>query len=158
MKPAMDDVTEMVSALMGVVSGIERAKRQGPANTLTFLYLIASREQTRPSELSQELGLHQSSATRQVQALEAAGYVRVAADPDDGRSCLVSITDPGREEMARLSEIGLGRFAAFVEDWDPEEVRTLGRLLRKLENSKAEVARREARPEGRQWQRKRDEL
>src|SRR5437868_5344007 len=97
-KPLMDDVSEMVGALMSVVSGIERAKRQGPANTLAFLYLIASREQVRPSELGQELGLHQSSATRQVQALETVGYVQVAADPEDGRSCLVSITETGRAE------------------------------------------------------------
>ena len=45
MKPSTDGVAEMASALMSVVSGIERAKRKGQASTLAALYVIASREQ-----------------------------------------------------------------------------------------------------------------
>ncbi len=142
---------------MAVVSGIERAKRQGQASTLATLYLIAAREQARPSDLSLELGVHQSSITRQVQALEAASQVRITADPSDGRSCIVSVTDLGREEIRRLTEVGLGRFALFVEGWQAEEVRTLARLLTKLETSKAEVRTREKQPAGRRWQKKKEE-
>lgn len=155
MEPTMDDVREMVSALMAVVAGIERAKRQGPASSLAALYVIAAREPVRPTDLSVELGLHQSSVTRQVQALEAAGHVRVDADPMDGRSCFVSLTDVGREETRRLTEIGLGRFAAFVESWDAEEVRTLARLLSKLEASKAEVGRQDPPPDS--WRKRKKE-
>jgi DNA-binding MarR family transcriptional regulator len=152
MKPTLDDVREMVSALMNVASGLERAKREGKASTLALLYALAARERARPSELSIELGLHQSSITRQVQALEAAGQVDVAADPDDRRSFFVSLTDAGREEIDRLTEVGIGRFATFVAAWDADEVRTLARLLVKLEDSKAQIARNDSRPGGRRWQ------
>lgn len=157
MKPSIDDVADMVGALMSVVTGIERAKRQGQASTLAALYAIAAREHVRPSELSEELGLHQSSVTRQVQALQAAGHVQIVPDPADGRSCLVSITEAGRAETERLTRIGLERFALFVADWEPEEVRTLARLLRKFDTSKARAAAsNELRPGGRSWQRKRE--
>lgn len=138
----MDDVQEMVSALMVVVSGVERAKRQGQAGALATLYLIAAREPIRPTDLSIELGVHQSSVTRQIRAMVAVGQVHVVADAADGRSCFISLTDTGREEIRRLTEVGLGRFAGFVEDWDAEEVRTLARLLNKLEVTKAEAAKR----------------
>lgn len=154
MKPTMSDVQEMVSALMSVVSGVERAKREGKAGTLALLYVVAAREPVRPSELSIELGVHPSSVTRQVQALEAAGHIAVAADPEDGRSCFVSLTAAGREEINRLTQIGLARFALFVADWEAEEVRTLARLLTKLETSKAQAHKQELRPGGRRWQKR----
>lgn len=154
MKPSRDEVTWMVGALMTVVRGVERAKRRGKAATLALLYAVAEREPVRPSELSVELGVHQSSVTRQVQALEAEGQVSVAADPQDGRSCVISLTPAGRKEVARLTEVGLDRFSAFVADWDPAEVRELARLLSKLTAGQVEVAAREARPAGPRWREK----
>jgi DNA-binding MarR family transcriptional regulator len=155
MKCMDGDVREMVGALMTVVSGIERAKRQGEASILSLLYFIAGGEPVRPSALSEQMGVNQSSVTRQVQALLAAGMAAVEADPSDGRSCFVTITDVGRRELERLEEIGLQRFGSFVEDWEPDEVRTLARLLRKLEESKFAVRQRETHSYGRHWQRQR---
>jgi DNA-binding MarR family transcriptional regulator len=145
----------MVSALMSVVTGIERAKREGKAATLSLLYVLAEREPIRPSDLSRELGAHSSSVTRQVQALEADGHVAVTADPDDGRSCFISLTDAGREEMHRLTEIGMARFAVFVADWDGEDVRMLARLLTRLQASMTEVGRRQP-PPGGNWRGRKD--
>lgn len=142
MESAIDDVQEMVRALMTVVNNIERVKRQGQSGNLLLLQALAEHEPSRPSELSIELGLHQSSITRQVQALEKSGHVEVLPDPADRRSCLVSLTDSGRDELLRLAQFGLARFEAYVESWDREEVRTLARLLTKLEHSKAEVNKR----------------
>ena len=153
MKPTIDDVQEMVNALMTVVGGIERAKRQGQAGHLMLMQSLAAHDHCRPSELSAELGLHQSSITRQVQALVAAGNVEVQADPADGRSCFVYLTDAGRDEMLRLTQLGLARFASYVDDWDAEEVQTLAVLLSKLECSKAETNKRRLLG-GRSWQKK----
>ena len=58
----------------------------------------------------------------------------------------------GQDELKRLTEIGLGRCLKFVENWDAEEVRSLARLLSKLEQSKGEVAQHEKHPGGRRWQ------
>lgn len=155
MKPAPEDIQDMVQALFTVTMGLERARRRNPgASNLALLQLIAAREGSRPSGLVAELGLHQSTITRQLQSLEEAGHVTLRADPDDRRSYLITLTENGRSELDRLMELGLDRLALFVADWSAEEVRTLTRLLMKFEDSKATVARRERRPHGRRWRAK----
>lgn len=128
----------MVVALMTIVRSAERANRKGDASRLAALYVIAAHPEMSPKGMSEELGLHPSSVSRQIQALERDGHVKVKADPADGRSCRVSLTASGEAEIERLKEVGLERFASFVEKWDAQEVRTFIRLLVKLELSKAE--------------------
>jgi DNA-binding MarR family transcriptional regulator len=153
MKPTRQDVQDMVLALFTVVGSLERARRRTPgARMLALLHLVADREQIHPSKIAAELGVHQSTITRQIQPLEDAGHVALIPDPDDRRSHLVTLTDAGRDEQHRLHKVGLDRFALFVAGWEAEEVRALTRLLIKLEESKAEVARRERRSSGRHWQ------
>lgn len=149
MGASSSDIRRLVAALMASVTSIERAKRKGPASVLASLQAIDAHRRVLPSVLSAELGLHQSSVTRQVQALERAGHVKVTPNPDDGRSCYVALTKSGRKELTRLTQFGLERFALFVADWDAEDVRTLARLLEKFEASKAEVAKRSPQPLGR---------
>jgi DNA-binding MarR family transcriptional regulator len=96
--------------------------------------------------------VHQSSITRQTRALEDAGIVSVAADPEDRRSCLISLTDEGWTEVRGAVRTGIDRFATFVADWSAEDVHTLAGLLNRLEESVAEVKARERKPGGRRWQ------
>jgi hypothetical protein len=89
--------------------------------------------------------------------MEDAGYVHVTANPTDGRSCLVSLTPAGSEELGRLTQVGLDRFASFVHDWKVDEVRALTALLEKLQRSMAAVNTSQQSPAiGRRWARKRD--
>lgn len=151
MHPTDNDVHEMVTALFTLIGSLERAGRRIPdAAALKVLQIIAIQDHSRPSEIAAQLDVHQSSVTRQVQVLQGKGYVTVVEDPADRRSCIITLSEAGRAEMARLTGIGLGRFAAFVADWDVDEVRTLTQLLIKLEDSKAEVGRREAAAAGSQ--------
>jgi DNA-binding MarR family transcriptional regulator len=110
------------------------------ASTLSLLQLLANGECLRPSDLAERLGVHPSLITRRIQELENAGYVHASANPDDARSLLVSLTPAGVQEQRRLQEFGLDRFALFVAEWTPTEIRTLADLLEKLERSKAAVA------------------
>ncbi len=145
MKSTDEDVQNLVIALFTVVEGIKRATRRNPAaSRLSALQLIAARPGIRPSEIATELGLNQSSITRQIQDLESKGYVTVAPDLQDQRARCLTLTDSGRGTMTELTKFGLNRFASFVADWDAEEVRTLTFLLVKFEESKAAVARQEA--------------
>lgn len=139
MRPNHHDVENMVAALMTAVHSVERARRKGDASRLAALFVIAARPESSPKSISEELGLHPSSVTRQIQALEQDGHVKVKADPADGRSCRISLTASGKTEIERLKQVGLERFASFVAHWEPEEVRTLTRLLTKLELSKAAI-------------------
>ncbi len=148
----------MVVALFTLIGGVERARRQKKAAAaLDLLQVIAAGNGVRPSSIADQRSVDRSLVTRQLHELEDAGYVEFAGDPDDGRSWLVALTPAGREEMRRLQEAGLVRFALFVADWEPAEVRRLTELLEKLGSSMAGVASREneaasagpARPPGR---------
>jgi DNA-binding MarR family transcriptional regulator len=154
MAPSKADVHAMVTALFTLTAGMERARRQRKAaGTLSLLQLLAGRQPLRPSEIAEVHGVHPSLVTRQVRELEDAGYVQVAADPADGRSCLVTLTPAGAGELQQLTQAGLDRFALFLADWQPSDVRILTALLDKLRNSIAAVAaqERQQRPAGRRW-------
>jgi DNA-binding MarR family transcriptional regulator len=146
MPPHKGDVESMVVALFTLIGGIDRATRLSMgASTLSLLQVVAGHEAIRPSEIAEIQHVHPSLVTRQVRELERMGYVEVRSDPGDRRACHVSVTCAGAEEVHRLQQIGLERFATFVADWEPDEVRMLGSLLEKLEQSKAEVGESERR-------------
>ena len=150
MQPSRTDVERMVFALFTMNAGLDRARRRSKgASTLSLLQVLAGGGGLRPSDLAEHLGVHRSLITRQIQELEDSGYVNVSANPDDARSLLVSLTPAGAKEQRRLREGGLDRFALFVAEWTPEEVRTLAALLEKLERSKAAVAAQERSPTAR---------
>ena len=156
MAPDRSDVQSMVIALFTLIGSMDRATRQSAgASTLSLLQAVASRDAIRPSEIADLLHVHPSLVTRQVQDLEDKGYAQVTADPADGRSCLVTLTPAGADEMARLRQAGVDRFATFVADWEPGEVRTLTALLEKLQLSKTATAtqRQRQRPGRRRWAR-----
>lgn len=153
MKPTSDDLRALATPLLAVSAGLQRTLRgSSDSGALAILASSAQRSNLRPSDVASALGVHQSSITRQVHSLEAAGHVTLVEDPADRRSCFIRITDSGRKELDRLDRIGLERFAAFVAGWDATEVRELGRLLSKLEGAIVEFKRRERAPVGRPWQ------
>ena len=154
MEPNREDVVQMVAPLMSVVSGIDRKRKQGDAAVLSVLNVIAMKGETRPLDIAKELGVHQSTVTRHVQTLAKLGKVNVAADEGDRRSCKVSLTMSGLEELQRLGEIGISRFEKMVSGWTAEEVQTLGKLLKKLEDSRTALAASEAEPKPTPWRSK----
>jgi DNA-binding MarR family transcriptional regulator len=154
MAPDRSDVQPMVIALFTLIGSMDRAARQSAgASALSLLQVVASRDAIRPSEIADLQHVHPSLVTRQVRDLEDKGYAQVTADPADGRSCLVTLTPAGAEEMARLRQVGVDRFATFVADWEPEEVRTLTALLEKLQSSKTATVTQRQRPGPRRWAR-----
>lgn len=157
MAPRQQDVQALVTALFTMNAGIERAKRERKAaSALTLLQVVPVDQAIRPSEIAARQHVHQSLVTRQVREMEEAGYLQVTANPADGRSCLVSLTPAGIDELRRLTELGLDRFASFVQHWTVAEVRTLTALLTKLQLSMAAVNSAEQRPPGgRRWARAR---
>lgn len=145
----------MVAALFVTNAALDRARRQKKgASTLSLLQVIAANPEIRPSEIAGAQDVHPSQVTRQVRELENLGFLHVKADRADKRSCRVTLTSAGADELQSLTEEGLDRFASFVADWEPEEVRMLTSLLQKLEKSKAVAAARRRPPPGRHWARR----
>jgi DNA-binding MarR family transcriptional regulator len=154
MTASRDEVRAMVTALFVTNAALDRARRQRKgAATLSLLQVVASAGGIRPSEIASAQDVHPSQVTRQVRELERLGLVEITADTADGRSCRVTLTPAGAEELRSLTEEGLDRFSLFVADWDPDEVRMLTALLQKLEASKAAAAARQRPPAGRHWAR-----
>jgi DNA-binding MarR family transcriptional regulator len=153
-KASRDDIRAMVTALFVTNAALDRARRQKKgASTLSLLQVVAATPGIRPSGIASVQDVHPSQVTRQVRELESLGLVQVTADTADKRSCRVTLTAAGSDELRALTEEGLDRFAAFVADWEPEEVRMLTSLLQKLEESKATAAARRRPPPGRHWAR-----
>jgi DNA-binding MarR family transcriptional regulator len=153
-KASRDDVRAMVTALFATNAALDRARRQKKgASTLSLLQVVAATPGIRPSEIASAQDVHPSQVTRQVRDLESLGLLQVTADTADKRSCRVTLTTAGSGELQSLTEEGLDRFAAFVADWEPEEVQMLTSLLQKLEHSKAAAAARQRPPPGRRWAR-----
>ncbi len=150
MKPSQSDVEDMVGALFTLIAGLDRARRQKPgAAQLSLLQAMSDHPEARPSEIADALHVSASVVTRQVQDLERSGLVAVEPDPVDHRACRVSLTQAGHDESARLQQIGIARFEAFVADWEASEVVTLARLLHKLDAAKSQVVTSEKRSAGR---------
>ena len=146
------DVAALVAALFTLNAGLDRARRERRgASALAMLQVMPADHPIRPSEIASRQRVQPSLVSRQVRELEDAGFLEVRPNPADGRSCLVSLTPAGTDELRRLTTVGLERFALFVHDWEAADVRSLTRLLEKLQRSMAETNRAQERKVGRRW-------
>lgn len=87
---------------------------------------------SRLSDLAATLGVDVSTLSRQVNRLAAAGLLRRASDPDDGRASLLALTAEGKRTVEKLRQARLRSLATLVEDWSDEDVDTFARLLGRL--------------------------
>jgi DNA-binding MarR family transcriptional regulator len=86
-----------------------------------------------PSELAEIERIKRPTATRTLRALEQAGLLGRAADPADGRSCLVSVNAEGRERLRRLRGRKNAYLARRMRELPGEDVETLERAAEILE-------------------------
>ncbi|HSG81678.1 MAG TPA: MarR family winged helix-turn-helix transcriptional regulator [Gemmatimonadota bacterium] len=84
------------------------------------------------NELSAELYLEKSTASRVVSALERKGYVERSRNPQDGRSVMLRATAAGSRLYGRIEAELLAQERVLLEEFDPEVRRSLIRLLGRL--------------------------
>jgi DNA-binding MarR family transcriptional regulator len=95
----------------------------------------------RVSDVAQTLNVALSVASRQVAALERAGYVQRGADPDDGRAHRVEATEAGRKVLEESHRRMVEAFSRALEDWSPEEIAAVSESLERLrEDVRRDVA------------------
>jgi DNA-binding MarR family transcriptional regulator len=94
-----------------------------------------------PSELAKRERVQRPTATRLVARLETLGVVQRAADPEDRRSSLLSVTPEGHALMEELRGRKTAYLAHRLEDLGPDERAALDRaaaiLERLLEDDRA---------------------
>ena len=86
-----------------------------------------------PSELAVRERVQRPTVTRVVARLEADGLVERAADPADGRSCLVSVSDAGRELLEAVRTRKDAYLARRLESLDDDDRAALDRAAAVLE-------------------------
>lgn len=75
----------------------------------------------RLTTLAAKEGVSQPSMTQLVQRLERAGLVSRLADPDDGRACLIAITDQGQALLNERKRMRRERLATLIATLTDEE-------------------------------------
>ncbi|WP_222264925.1 MarR family winged helix-turn-helix transcriptional regulator [Modestobacter marinus] len=103
----------------------------------------------RCSALAAAAGVDVSVASRQVAALERAGYVARQPDPRDGRASLVSLSAVGVVALARTRAVRGQWAVAALDDWTEGEAQRLAAMLEKLADGLDRAGRRPVVPPSR---------
>ncbi len=103
-----------------------------------ILKLLAEKGETTQGELREMLGIQPGSLSELLGRLEERGFVERVRDEDDRRKGMVKLTDAGRSHIESCRG-GCGKkdvFSALTE----QEKAELARILKKLEDSWAEMS------------------
>jgi DNA-binding MarR family transcriptional regulator len=96
-----------------------------PSHAPLVRYVLS--EGLRPTELAEQLGLSKQTVNGLIREFETKGYIRLDADPDDGRAKRITLTERGLDlgnTASRLSaevgrrwaeRIGNERYAEFED-------------------------------------------
>jgi DNA-binding MarR family transcriptional regulator len=131
--------SELAERLAFVAGSINRRLRP-PADALTHVALSALASidrvgEVRPGELARIEGIAAPGMTRLIADLEGRGLVSRAADPDDGRSQLIRLTEPGTAALAEARAARAAGVAAILHAVPPEELAAVERAIALLEHA-----------------------
>ena len=103
-----------------------------PAAQLQALSLLATEDHLGMSELAERIGVAESTATRLVDRLEAAGLVERRTSPPDRRRVVAELTPAGRKLAVELDESRRQFLAELLVMLPAGDRRELVRLFAKL--------------------------
>ena len=97
--------------------------------------LAAAGGGARGGDISDVLGLHKSTTSRNLTTLEDLGLIERIPDPVDARARQVRLTSAGAEALERSVSGRRERLRARLADWESQDVSDLARLLRQLNDT-----------------------
>lgn len=92
------------------------------------------------------LGVDVSVASRHVAAAADSGLLVRRPDPDDGRACLLSLSDAGRDALRASRQQRLAWLLQATPEWTTTDGHELLSLLMKLRDDIARAGARPVRP------------
>lgn len=104
-----------------------------------LLFQLANDGPKRSSALAESACVDPSTVSRQVGQLVTAGLVERQADPEDGRATLLAATPSGHDVYAAKLERRRELFSRLVQDWSAQDVKKFTDLLRRLNDSVADL-------------------
>jgi DNA-binding MarR family transcriptional regulator len=102
---------------------------------VTVRELSQSSGGARGGEVSDALGLHKSTTSRNLTTLEALGLVERIPDPQDARARQVRLTAEGADALERSFAGRRERLRTRLASWDQSDIATLAGLLRRLNDA-----------------------
>lgn len=109
------------------LAGIEHAVR-----ALAALSVVRRIGPARISDVAAELEVDLSVASRRIHVLQDKGFVDRVADPGDGRSSLIAISDAGTAKLHRAHQHIVDALAGALAEWEPDDVARLAEGLVRL--------------------------
>ncbi|MEO8887976.1 MAG: MarR family transcriptional regulator [Jatrophihabitantaceae bacterium] len=96
------------------------------------LKALASDGTMRSSQIADLLQADPSTVSRQVAALVKDGLVERRADPEDGRACLLVLTDRAGGVLKRQDAIRHQHFDQMLAGWNERDLRKFSTLLQRF--------------------------
>ena len=138
---------EAVSAMLVASADLmwrHLADRKGLSASATLVLVRLNREgPMRVTALAEAEGASQSGMTQLVQRLEQQGLLERCSDPDDGRACLVKVSEGGRElweERAVLRKQRIAELLAGLSDDDQMALWLAAQVAGRLVDQMREIA------------------
>jgi DNA-binding MarR family transcriptional regulator len=129
-EPLSDEEYSDLGKSMGMLfQRIMRSRKEPEGGQLAALGMLSRCGPVRSSDLAKELFLDQSTVSRHVAHLEADGLVEKVADPSDRRATQLHLTELGHKHIKDFWQHRIDAMREGFEHWDPEDLRTLTRLM-----------------------------
>lgn len=133
--PAETHIAELAGGLRSVVNRLAHVlrspvARQGVTPTrLTALAILERHGPLRPGDLAARMNISAASMSRLTEVLEEGRWIRRGSDPADGRACLLSLSDHGRETLAELRRESTSTLADDIRSLTEEQRAALDAAL-----------------------------
>jgi DNA-binding MarR family transcriptional regulator len=125
-----DELTGLGKTLGTLLHRLTRARQDNAdVGTVSVLSILAKCGPMRASDLARELLLDLSTVSRHAQSLERSGLIEKVADPTDRRAMTLHLTGDGKGHIEEVWERRLELMREGLAHWDPDDLRTLSRLL-----------------------------
>jgi len=99
------DLIRLETELWNAVDARLRAECGLPMSWFDTMQVIARRPGCRVQDIASDLAITVGGASKMVDRIEAAGYGRRRANPDDRRSSIVEVTPAGRRVQAKATKV-----------------------------------------------------
>lgn len=142
-----DSSVEAVSAMLVASADLmwrHLADRDGLSASATLVLVRLNRQgPMRVTALAEAEGASQSGMTQLVQRLESQGLLERCSDPDDGRACLVKVSEGGRrlwEERAVVRKQRIAELLAALPEDDQTTLWLAAQVAARLVDQMREIA------------------
>jgi DNA-binding MarR family transcriptional regulator len=82
---------------------------------LRVMFLLSFKGRRSPGEVAASFGVPRANVTSIIDRLVGKGLISRQENPDDRRSCILSLTEAGKSQVERLREIGVAKINRVLE-------------------------------------------